>query len=151
MPILIKRTDGGVSVMRLGVVEGLTKTETLTKAIESWKELHVGQYVSHEEVPDSVIPADRTFRNAWMVNSGKVEHDMEKCRSLHRDRLRAMRTEKLAALDVDYMRADESGDIQKKNQIAQLKQKLRDVTADPMIDAAETPEELKLVIPDVLR
>jgi hypothetical protein len=53
-------------------------------------------------------------------------------------------------LDTAYMRADEVGDQQEKRRIATQKQALRDVTADPRIDAAATPEELKAVIPDAL-
>lgn len=105
---------------------------------------------SFQIVEESEIPLDRTFRNAWKVGNGKVEHDMEKCRDLHRQHLRSLRAPKLAALDVEYMRADESGDSAKKAEIAAMKRTLRDVTADPGIEAAQTPEELKIVIPAVL-
>jgi hypothetical protein len=48
------------------------------------------------------------------------------------------------------MRAQEQGDQAKADEIAAKKQALRDVTADPAIDAATTPDELKAVRPDVL-
>jgi len=91
------------------------------------------------------IPADRSFRNAWKAGSGKVEHDMAKCREIHKDRLREQRKDALAALDVAYMRADEAGNTQLKAQIAAQKQALRDITSDPRIANATTPEELKQV------
>lgn len=86
------------------------------------------------------VPADRTFRNAWNW-TGKVDHDMEKCRAIHRDRMRAARAPKLAALDVRQLRGED---------VEAEKTALRDVTADPAIDAAKTPEELKLVWPEIL-
>jgi hypothetical protein len=48
-------------------------------------------------------------------------------------------------LDMAYLRADESKDEVAKATIAAEKQALRDAPADPAIDAAGTPEELKAV------
>ena len=59
--------------------------------------------------------------------------------------------QKLAALDVEYQHADERGDVAEKARIAAKKQALRDVTADPAIEAAQTPEALKAVWPDILK
>lgn len=86
------------------------------------------------------VPSDRTFRNAWCW-TGKVDHDMEKCRAIHRDRLRVARAPKLAALDVAQLRGQD---------VEAEKTALREVTADPAIEAAKTPEELKAVWPAVL-
>lgn len=96
------------------------------------------------------FPADPTFRNAW-TDTGRIEVDMPKAREIHKDNLRAMRSPKLAALDADYLRADETGDTVAKTRIAAEKQALRNVTADPAIEAAKTPEELKAVLPPALR
>ena len=99
----------------------------------------------------SAIPVDRSFRNAWeIVAGGRIEHDMGKCREIHKDRLRAIRAPKLVALDIEYQRADEDGDVQRKQAVAAKKRALRDVTVDPRIQAAQTPEELKAVIPEAL-
>ena len=102
-------------------------------------------------VNETEIPTDRYFRNAWKDAAGRLDVDMPKAREIHRDRLRALRAPLLAALDTEYMRADEFPvNAQAKNIIARKKQALRDVTADPAIDAAATPEELKAVIPATL-
>ena len=90
----------------------------------------------------SEIPADRTFRNAW-TDTGVIGHDMGKCREIVRDAIRRARTVKLAALDVEFMRAVEAGDAAKQRDVAARKQALRDAPADPAIDAASTPQELK--------
>ena len=76
---------------------------------------------------------------------------MPKARELHKEYLRALRAPKLAELDVEYQIADETENRVKKQEIAGKKLALRDVTDDPAIEASKTPEELKAVIPDVLR
>jgi len=75
--------------------------------------------------------------------------DMTKAREIKRDQLRAERKPLLEQLDVDYMRSQEAGDTAKQQEIAAKKQALRDVTDDPAIDAAATPQELKDWWPDV--
>ena len=94
------------------------------------------------------VPADRTFRGAWQFSGSAVDIDMAAARDIHRDNLRQARKPLLDALDVDYMKAlEQGGDTAA---IAAQKQVLRDVTADPRIDAAATPDELKALTLDVL-
>lgn len=95
-------------------------------------------------------PKDRHFREAWHWDDGQVAVHMGRAREIHKDNLREARKEKLAALDAEYMKADESGDSAKKQQIAAKKQALRDVTKHPAILAASTPEELKALSLDQL-
>jgi len=76
--------------------------------------------------------------------------DMTKAREIKRDMIRAERKPMLEKLDVEYMRAQEAGDTQKQALIAEKKQSLRDATADPVIDAATTPDELKAATPAAL-
>jgi hypothetical protein len=92
------------------------------------------------------IPSDRSYRNAWNFDgvSKKIGHDMAKAKEIHKEKLRALRAPKLAALDVEYQKADEENKPQLKAQIAAKKKKLRDVTASPAIEAAQTIEELKV-------
>lgn len=96
-------------------------------------------------IDDADLPQDREFRDAWTLREGRVAHDMEKCREIWRNKLRAERAPKLAALDVEYMRADERGDAAAKAEIMARKQALRDAPADPRIDAAQTVEQLKQI------
>lgn len=72
---------------------------------------------------------------------------MTKAKDIWRDKIREDRKPKLAELDVQYMRAVESNDAIEKAVIATKKQTLRDATTDSRIDAATTPDELKLVDP----
>lgn len=94
------------------------------------------------------VPADRTFRGAWQFSGAAVEIDMAAAKEIHRDNLRAARKPLLDALDVDYMKALETGGDA--SAIAAEKQKLRDVTADARIEAATTPDELKALTLEVL-
>ena len=98
--------------------------------------------VNVQVVDHTLIPTDRTFRNALKPD---LMHDMTKCREIWRERLRILRLPKIAALDAAYLRADETGDVAEKQRIAAQKQALRDVTADPRIDTAQTPDELKFI------
>ena len=97
------------------------------------------------------VPADRTFRDAWIWDGSAIAHDMAKCREIHKNRMRHARKPLLEALDVEYMRANEAGDVAKRLAVVKKKQELRDVTADPRIESAKTPEELKAVWPECLK
>lgn len=86
-------------------------------------------------------PADRTFRGAWQFDGDAVEIDITRARAIQRENIREERKPRLAALDVDYMKALEIGEGAA--DIAAAKKALRDVTSDARIDAAATPDELK--------
>lgn len=97
---------------------------------------------------DWTAPADRTFRDAWAAtgsDTGVIDVDMAKAKDIWREKIRQARVEPLAALDTAYMKALETG--ADTTQIVADKQALRDAPADPAIDAATTPAELKLVQP----
>lgn len=76
--------------------------------------------------------------------------NMTKARDIKRDMIRKERNPKLAALDVEFMKAVEAQDEAAMTAISQRKQQLRDCTQDPAIEAAQTPDELKSVRPAVL-
>jgi len=96
------------------------------------------------------IPKDRTFRNAWICDKGKIEHDLEKCKEMHCDTMRAARAPKLAALDVAYMRALEQGDTAAQKEVVEQKDALRAVTDDPDLASAKTVEAILEVWPECL-
>lgn len=173
--VAVSRVDGGVTVLR--VIENEYEPDPRSESgrrvrkhydvTPAYVESLIAQYVRDGAWQGGQLPTgwrfvpndyvdeqtDRTFRNAWKdaPGRGKPDVDMPKAREIHRERLRRLRTPLLEQLDADYMRADESGDQQEKRRVAAQKQALRDVPADPRIDAAQTPEELKAVIPEVLR
>ena len=83
------------------------------------------------------------FRNVWHMVDGAIEVDMPNARGEHMNTIRKARNKKLAELDVDYMRAVESGDTDAQDTIKTNKQTLRDIpqTFDLNTDN-DTPEEL---------
>lgn len=79
-----------------------------------------------------------------------ININMELARDIWRNKIRVARTPALAALDIEYQRADETNNAALKADIAQRKQALRDAPADPNITAATTPEELQAIWPSGL-
>ena len=74
-----------------------------------------------------------------------INVNMTKAKDIWRDKIREERVEKLATSDVQFTRALESS--ADTTDIVAKKQALRDAPADSRIDAATTPDELKLVDP----
>lgn len=133
------RADGSLHWEREPTVEAIDAecaklSQVLPSPIVSWR-----------IVADDAIPADRDYRNAWIDTGNAVGHHMPRARELHRDKLRRAREPRLAALDVEYQRADEREDRAEKRRLAALKQALRDAPADPRIDAATTIAQLRAI------
>ena len=70
-----------------------------------------------------------------------INVNMTKARDIHREKVRQARNPLLAAKDVEFQRALETG--ADTASIVSEKQALRDAPAAASIDAATTPEELK--------
>ena len=101
-----------------------------------------------EIVPDTVIPSDWTFRDAWVKAKAAVQVDMVLARDIWRDTIRQARNPKLTELDIEFQRCLEYGEDT--SPIVAQKEALRGAPQDPAIDMAATPEELKAVWPAVL-
>ena len=96
---------------------------------------------SHSIIVDSsALPeADNDFFNAWELSGGVVSVNLTKAKALTKDRLRAERAPLLAAQDVLFQRAQESG--ADTTAIVAEKNRLRDITT--LADACTTPAELR--------
>ena len=155
--IAITMPDGSVTIRRYivhlrnprGELMGLRTPDDehirASLARQGWQDFP-WKLVSPTELPP------RAFRAAWRLDPSlprreRLRVDMPAAREIHRDRIRARRAPLLSALDVEYQRADEGGDQERKRQVAQRKQRLRDATQDPRIEAAQTPEELLAIDP----
>lgn len=172
--IAVSRVDGGVTILRVITREYMPDPlrpgeRVIHKEYDptpAYIESLIAKYVNDghwiggltptgwELVPNDYLneQTDKTFRDAWKHTPGKhkPDTDMPKAREIHKEKLRVMRLPLFEALDLEYFRADEEGDQQKKRVVALKKQALREVTNDPGIEAAQTPDELKAVIPLVL-
>ena len=80
-----------------------------------------------------------------------IKVNMSKALEIKKDMIRAERKPKLEELDVQFMRAVESGDTDLQAEITTKKQALRDATDDPILSKAKTPEELKKATPAALK
>ena len=72
-----------------------------------------------------------------------ISIDMNKAKEIWKDYLRYERAPILEKLDLEFIKALESGNTEEQDKIKKTKQDLRDVTADPRIVKASSPEELK--------
>ena len=91
-------------------------------------------------VQDSELPqADNDFFNAWELANGVVTVNLDKAKEITKARLRAEREPLLAAQDVLFQRALESG--ADTTAIVAEKQRLRDVTG--LVDLCTTTAELR--------
>lgn len=98
--------------------------------------------VDVKTVDGTLIPVERTYRNSLKTD---LTFDMVKAKEIHKQKLREIRKPLMEALDSEYFRADEAGDIAKKNLIASQKQVLRDITKRSDLINATTIEALKKV------
>jgi hypothetical protein len=109
-----------------------------------------------KDVPEGVeykivesVDIDNDYFNAYEFDSvlgAKV--NIEKAKAIHLDKFRSARAPKLDKLDIDFMKAVESNDEEKKAEIVAAKQALRDVTLTVLLNdlagiKATWPEILK--------
>ena len=138
--VVLTRADGTVAVMTF---PGMPTPSDIAAELAK---MPGQQFVSHRLLDAAELPSTREYRDAWTDSgSGPLSHDMPRAREIHKARLRAERAPLLAALDVEYQRAIEANDSGRKQRVAATKQRLRDVTADPRIQAAETIDALAAV------
>lgn len=99
------------------------------------------------KIVDSV-DIDNDYFNAYEFDAELgTKVNIEKAKAIHLDKFRAARSPKLAKLDIDFMKAVEANDEDKKAEIMVEKQSLRDVTLTPL------PEDLagiKATWPNIL-
>jgi len=94
------------------------------------------------------MPVSRVFRDAWAFEGEAVVVDMPVAKEIHKVVLRAERKPLLEALDVEFMKALETGGDAAA--VTAKKEVLRNVTSDLRIVAAETPEALEALALEVL-
>jgi hypothetical protein len=105
----------------------------------------VPEGVSYEIVDASEVPADRTFRGAWVMGDCCVEHDLERCRQIGHDRRRADRAAEFAPHDELIAKQIPGADAAA---VEAARQEIRDryTTVQEAIDAAEDPAAIKAAL-----
>jgi hypothetical protein len=82
---------------------------------------------------------------------GIVTVNMTKAKEMVKEGLRTARQPLLQDLDVQFMRAVESGNTALQAEVAAKKQELRDLTDLPSIKNAKTTNDLRKAWPDFLK
>ena len=145
--VIFTQSNGTISVMTpvLTEINPATGVEfTIQEIIE--KDLIPTGITTYSIVDDSIIPTDRSFRNAWVGNgvglsTATVVEDMVKAKEIHKTNIRLVRTEKFKELDIEYQRATETSSDT--STIVAKKQALRDAPAAAGITTAVSTTELK--------
>jgi hypothetical protein len=73
----------------------------------------------------------------------------DKAKAIWKNKWRGAREKILELLDIEFIKAVETGNTEKQAEIASKKQALRDVTQTEIV--GNTPEEIKSVWPDILK
>lgn len=99
--------------------------------------------VTSLEASNVTTPSNRRFRNAWVLNSDKdvITEDVTAAKELFKTKVRETRTPLLEALDVEYMKLQETGSDT--SAVVAKKQALRDAPAAAAISNASTIAELE--------
>ena len=99
--------------------------------------------VTSLEASNVTTPSNRLFRNAWVLNSDKdvITEDVTAAKELFKTKVRETRTPLLEALDVEYMKLQETGSDT--SAVVAKKQALRDAPAAAAISNASTIAELE--------
>jgi hypothetical protein len=153
--IIYTNDDGWVSVTAPNYPPGLTAEQ----------EIEVAAWVQQKDVPpmpdgsvrrsfvveSSDLDGMHLFFEAWRLNNdGTVTWNKAAADELKRKQFRLLRKPLLEKLDVEFMRALESGDNVLVASISTKKKELRDVTSIDM-SMYDTPETLNEFLPDSLK
>lgn len=133
--IIYSTPDGGVAVV---VPSGEIPIEQVLAK-------DVPQGSDAEIVDITTVPSDRTFRNAWVKNGKAIGHDMSKAKELAHDKRRAARAAEFAPLDIEATIPAKAQQAEAAREF--IRQKY--ATIQTQIDAAQSVEELKAILPAI--
>ena len=126
--IIFENSNGGVSVC-------IPTGELDIQAVKAKDTPSTSIIVQDSELPQ----ADNDFFNAWELANGVVTVNLDKAKEITKARLRTQREPLLAAQDVLFQRAQESGGDT--TAIVAEKNRLRDITGS--VDSCTTTAQLR--------
>ena len=141
--ILFTNTDGSLSVVH-PVCNTIGETLTTDAEIEqrAWDKLPVDA-INPVFVDESVIPTDRTFRNAWEHGGDSVTQNITKAKNIAHDKRREARSAEFAPLDIKATIPSEATAAE----AARAAIRTKYATMQTAIDAASTVDQIKAVMP----
>jgi hypothetical protein len=111
--------------------------------------IRIGERVYDDK--HSPPPQDKMFREAWAVNGSvppQIVVDMEKAKDIAREMIREARKPFFEKYDAEFNVAAEDGsDV---SIVAEKRKRLRAATDDTRITKAETPNQLKAAIAEIV-
>ena len=131
--IIFTNSDGGVSVVH---PTGEVPISELPAKLG---------LTDYEIVDDSVIPTDRTFRNAWVKSGATVSEDLPKCKEIAHGTRRAKRDEEFKPHD-DLIAKQIPGADTDAAEASRAAIRTKYATMQTAIDAATTTAEIKTAL-----
>ena len=144
MKIIFENSEGGVSIIvptpkHLATLEGTDAEKMEQIAADS-----VPYGVDYEVVEDSVVPSDRTFRNAWKKDTTGMRVSLSASKEIAHDKRREARTKEFAPLDIKATIPAEAEEAETERAAIRTKY----ATMQTGIDNAANVEELKTLLPE---
>ena len=141
--ILFTNIDGSLSVAH-PVCNTIGETLTTDAEIEqrAWDKLPVDA-INPVFVDESVIPTDRTFRNAWEHGGNLVTQNITKAKNIAHDKRREARSAEFAPLDIKATIPSEATAAEAAREVIRAKYAVMQTA----IDAASTIDQIKAVMP----
>lgn len=114
-------------------------------SIEEVAAKDVPEGIAFEIITDDDIPSDRTFRDAWVIGDGHIDYDLDKCKTIGHAMRRTARAAEFKPYDDVISKQIPGNDAIAAEAARQLiRNKYSDI--QDAIDAAETPDEIKLAV-----
>ena len=130
--IIYQNESGGVSV--------IVPTGSVELALKD-----VPPGVPYEIVDVADIPSDRTFRDAWVIGDGCVEHDLDQCRAIGHDKRRTLREAEFQPFDAIITKQIPGADAaEAEANRAQIRFKY--ALIQDAIDVAESTDDIKAAL-----
>lgn len=133
--ILYPTPDGGVAIV---IPTGELPIEEVAKK-------DVPEGVPYTIVDATEIPADRTFRGAWVAGDGCVEHDLDRCKAIGHDMRRTQREAEFAPFDAIIMKQI-PGNSAVEAEASRQEIRFKYALIQDAINVAETTDEIKLAL-----
>jgi hypothetical protein len=105
----------------------------------------VPEGVPYEIVSTDDIPADRTFRGAWVMGDCCIDHDLDQCKAIGHDIRRAKRAEEFHPFD-EIIAKQIPGVSAVEAEVSRQSIREKYALIQDAINVAETTDEIKLAL-----
>ncbi len=157
MKVAFEEENGGVSILNIAkdpfILEKNSEKAYVKKTLSTDDVIRMNVPTGAKTLilGDDSLPKDFTFRKAWKISKGKVVIDMDVAKDIHMNNLRKLRNDKFIELGVPFKLHKLLEAAVFPPETVSLLQELRDIPQVFDLSAAKTPEELKELIPDILK